>query len=67
MAIEAYTATIQFTIHPDEANSVAEACDWISGLFSERLRGRIIDWEYAKVGKQYLYPTKQVEDFDNDT
>ena len=56
MARLAYVATIQVTIHPNEkVETFAEACDWVSGLFSEQLEnsGKIVDCNYLKVGYKY--------------
>jgi len=69
MAKLAYVATVQITIHPNEkVETFAEACDWMSGLFSEQLEndGKIVGWHYLKVGDQYLYPTEQAIELEDE-
>jgi hypothetical protein len=63
MAREAYIVTVQFVIHPDEGvKTSTQACDWVSGLFTEQLKheDKIVDWHYLQVGEQYLYPTAKI-------
>ena len=49
-----YTATVQISV---EVETEGEACDWISGLFEFVTAPEPMDWEYVKIGPQYLYPT----------
>jgi hypothetical protein len=57
---DTFIATVQIVIHPNQnIKSEIEACDWFSGLLSERLRHEeqiILDWAYLKMGGQFLYP-----------
>ncbi|KKM18577.1 hypothetical protein LCGC14_1664290 [marine sediment metagenome] len=46
-------ATIQVAIDVD---TVAEAQDYIG----ETLRGQFYDWEYVRIGGQFLYPTERI-------
>jgi hypothetical protein len=54
---KAYIATIQVCI--EGVNNDAEAVDWISGLLSGDNPKGLVDWQYLKLGGQWLYPTEQ--------
>ena len=57
MARQAYIATLQIVIHPDEnIKSQAEASDWFSGLLNIP---EILDWGYLKMNGQFLHPTEK--------
>lgn len=61
MNCKTYIATIQIIIHPDEdIGSSDEACDWITGLFSEdsQMCDRILDWGYINTNGKYGLPTE---------
>lgn len=56
---QAYIATIQLCV---DIETQAEACDLISELLSNNIEAesRILDWQYLKLGGQYLSPTSKI-------
>ena len=58
--MKVHVATIQVAIK--DCDTWEQACDGISEMMSS-LYPDVLDWAYARIGGQYLYPTeKYLED-----
>lgn len=58
-----YIATIQIFLEGPSIESEAQASDWIVELLEDAIVENIglnIDWQYLKLGGQYLSPQKKI-------
>lgn len=56
------------TVHialTSEVGDEDDALDWVNSFFEENWIGGLLQWGYAKIGAQYLYPTRQAISLDS--